>query len=380
MEHTREPRQPSQEVNFHKAPFIIFWEITRACALVCRHCRAAAQPKRNSNELSTQEGFRLLDQMAEFGSPILVITGGDPMMRRDLLDFIRYGIRKGLRVSLAPSATKLVTKKSLKAIKDVGISRISFSVDGSTPALHDEFRQVQGSFQRAMECIRDAREIGLSLQINTTVTRHNVQDLENMAEMVQGLGAALWDVFFLVPTGRGQIADVLSPEEHERIFHWLYHISKTVPYNVKTTLGQPYRRVVMQERKAELAATAESTQWKGPHLALTDGIGSSPKGTNEGNGACFISHVGEVYPSGFLPLPAGNVRETSLVEIYRDSHIFRDLRDPSKLKGKCGRCEFNTICGGSRARAYAMTGDYLEAEPCCVYQPQGQLAGAGKDR
>ncbi len=356
------------EMDFDRAPFIIFWEITRACSLACIHCRAEAQPKRHPNELSTAEGLSLIDQMAEFGNPVLVITGGDPLMRRDVFQFIQYGIRRGLRVSLSPSATKLVTPEKLHKLKEAGLSRISFSLDGSCPQIHDAFRGVQGSFQRTLQCVRGVKEAGLSLQINTTVSRHNLSDLEAMGETVLCLGAVLWDLFFLVPTGRGQMDDVISPEDHERVSHWISDYAKTAPFDVKATLGQHYRRVFIQRRQAEEAHSKGGWSLNAPGFSITDGIGWTAKGTNDGNGVCFISHVGEIYPSGFLPLKAGNVRRESLVDIYRSSPLFLELRDPSKLKGKCGRCEFKTVCGGSRARAYAVTGDYMAQEPYCIYQ------------
>ncbi|MFH1487138.1 MAG: TIGR04053 family radical SAM/SPASM domain-containing protein [Chloroflexota bacterium] len=378
--HRAEQMPSLAEADFNEAPFIVFWEITRACALACRHCRAVAQPHRHPQELTREEGFHLIDDIAAFGNPLLVITGGDPMMRPDLGDFIRYGTQKGLRVSLAPSATAHVTRESLQKTKDAGVKRVSLSLDGSTAEIHDAFRQTRGSFEHAVRILRDVRDIGLSLQINTTLSRHNKDDLEAIALKVEGTGAVLWSVFCLVPTGRGKDDDMVSPQEHEDVFNWLYDLSKRVPFDVKTTAAENYRRVIIQRRRAEagLAATSEvRLEPAGAGFDPGDGIARAAKGVNDGNGCCFISHIGEVYPSGFLPLVAGNVREESLVDVYRYSPVFCDLRDPSKLKGKCGRCEYIRICGGSRARAYAVTGDYLAAEPYCVYQPAGEGAPAG---
>lgn len=374
-------RHPLAELDFDQAPFIIFWEVTRACALACRHCRAVAQPHRHPRELTTEEGVRLIDDIVTFGNPLLVITGGDPMMRPDLCDFIRYGTEKGLRVSLAPSATALVTKEALRKVKEAGVKRISFSLDGSRAEIHDAFRQTKGSFERTLRILRDIREVGIPLQVNTTLSRYNKDDLENIARIVGEFGAVLWSVFCLVPTGRGKDEDMVSPQEHEDAFNWLYDLSKKVPFDVKTTAAENYRRVVIQRRRQEagLAATSNvKLELANPGFDPGDGIARAAKGVNDGNGCCFISHIGEVYPSGFLPIVAGNVRTESIVPIYRHSPIFRDLRDPSKLKGKCGRCEFNRVCGGSRARAYAVTGDYLAAEPYCVYQPaRGERASTG---
>ncbi|MBI2910013.1 MAG: TIGR04053 family radical SAM/SPASM domain-containing protein [Chloroflexi bacterium] len=360
------------DMDFNQTPFIVFWETTRACALACRHCRATAQPRRHPEELTSEEGFRLIGEIKSFGNPLFVITGGDPMMRPDLYDLIRYGDKVGLRVSLAPSATALVTKEALRKAKDAGVKRISFSLDGSTAEVHDAFRQTKGAFERMMRILQWTKEVGIALQVNTTLSRYNKDDLPAIARLVGEAGAVLWSVFCLVPTGRGLDEDMVSPQEHEDAFNLLYDISKTVPFDVKTTAAENYRRVVVQRKMAEsgLAEGSEvRLQLARPGFDSGDGISRAAKGVNDGNGCCFISHTGEVYPSGFLPVVAGNVRTQSLLEIYRNSPIFRDLRDVSKLKGKCGRCEYNKICGGSRARAYAVTGDYLAAEPYCVYQP-----------
>ena len=346
--------------DFGQAPMVIFWEITRACALVCRHCRALAQAKRHPLELTTEEGFRLLDQMAEFGNrPIVIITGGDPLMRRDVFDFISYGLDKGLIVSLSPAATALVRPDTLRWLKEAGLSRLSFSLDGARPESHDTFRGIPGSFQRTQECMADAVEAGLSLQINTTVTRHSLPELQAVAEIVEGSGAVVWDLFFLVPTGRALEEDMISPQEHEEVFNWLYNLSQESSLTVRTTLGQSYRRVLLQHQSAGDQA---STASQGVHVPTT----------NDGKGVCFISHVGMVQPSGFLPISAGNVRSEHLVDIYRQSPLFQELRDTSLLKGKCGICPFNQVCGGCRARAYAVTGDYLESDPCCIFQPDAQ--------
>ncbi len=358
------------EVDFARAPFIAFWEITRACQLSCRHCRARAQRQRNPLELTTEEGLGLIDQVKDMGCPLLVLTGGDPMMRPDLPQFIEHAISRDLRVSLAPSATPLLTRQALETIRQAGMARISVSVDGSTAGPHDAFRGTKGAFQRAMEIINDAQAVGLSFQINTTVSRYNRDDLDNLAAMVRGFGVTMWDLFFLVPTGRGKAEDMLSPQEHEDVFNWVYDLSRNVPFDIKTTAAQHYRRIMLQRTEGGMPSGPGFLA--GRHGAPGDGMERAPKGVNDGNGVVFISHVGDVCPSGFLPLAAGNIRRQPLAQVYRESPIFTEVRDTSKLKGKCGRCEYNRVCGGSRARAYALTGDYLEAEPCCIYQPQGQ--------
>ena len=352
---------------FDQVPFIIAWEVTRACAFACRHCRAEAQPRRNPRELTTEEAFRLIDQLKRFGSPILVITGGDPMMRRDLYDILSYAVQKGLRTALTPTTTHLVTAKALARVKEAGVRRVAISIDGPTATAHDAARGFRGSFRIASSIARDIAAAGLSLQINTTVSRYNLHLLERMPQMVADLGAVQWSVFFLVPTGRGRATDMISAQEHERVFHWLYDLCRQAPFDIKSTAAPAYRRVVIQRQREKehlVAATGAGYRYQ-------DGLDRA-KGVNDGKGFCFISHIGEVCPSGFLPLPAGNVRRQSVVDIYRYSPLFRDLRDPDRLKGRCGRCEFREVCGGSRARAYALTCDYLAEDPSCIYQPEGK--------
>jgi radical SAM protein len=360
------------EADFDLAPFTIAWEVTRACAFACRHCRAEAQPRRHPQELTTEEAFRLLDQIKEFGDPILVITGGDPMMRRDLYDILAYAVQRGLRTSLTPTTTRLVTPKALARVKEAGVRRVAISIDGPTAEAHDAFRGFPGSFEIALRIARDAVDAGLSLQVNTTISRYNVHLLEEMMELVARFGAVQWSLFFLVPTGRGKAADMISPEEHERVFHWLYDLSRRASFDIKSTAAPAYRRVVIQREQGKSPAPAGEPAAPivaGAGYRYQDGLDRPAKGVNDGKGFCFISHLGDVCPSGFLPLAAGNVRRQSVVEIYRHAPLFRSLRDPTALKGRCGRCEFREVCGGSRARAYALSGDYLAEDPSCAYQP-----------
>ena len=366
---TEQPKRPLLEVDFNQTPFTVAWEVTRACAYACIHCRAEAQPKRDPRELTTEEGFRLIDELVDVGRPILIVTGGDPMMRPDLLDLIRYAAGRGLRVALSPTATKLVTLERLREARDAGVARIQMSLDGSRPEVQDAFRGRPGSFQRTLEILDDIRSAGISLQVGTTVSRYNVDDLDAIARVVGEYGTVMWSLFFLVPTGRGRREDMISPEEHERVFNWLYDLSKTAPFDVRTTAAQHYRRVVIQRRRQEATSSETGLLVTGAGYSFADGLGQSNRGVNDGNGFAFISHTGDVCPSGFLPLPGGNVRDKPFAEIYRNSTLFRDLRDYSGLKGKCGVCDFRDVCGGSRARAYAVSGDYLESDPYCVYQP-----------
>lgn len=355
--------------NFEQSPFVVAWEITRACALSCLHCRAEAHPKADPRQLTTEEGMSVIDQIAEMGNPILVITGGDPLMRRDVYDLLAYAAEKGLRASLTPSATALVTAKNLARVRDAGVRRVAVSLDGPTAEVHDRFRGFSGSYDRTRQIMRDVVESGLSLQINTTVSRYNLPVLERMPDIVAAAQAVQWSVFFLVPTGRGKESDMISAEDHERLFGWLYDLSRSAPFDVKSTAAPAYRRVAVQRAQKEQANGANGRPIAGAGYRFQDGLNRPALGVNDGNGFCFISHVGEVCPSGFLPISAGNVRSQGLADLYRDSKLFRDLRDPTKLKGKCGRCEFRSVCGGSRARAWAINGDYLAEDPSCVYTP-----------
>lgn len=361
--------------DFNKDPFIVIWELTRACQLKCLHCRAEAQYKRDPRELSFEEGKALIDQIYEMNNPMLVFTGGDPLMREDVFEIADYAVKKGVRVSMTPSATPNVTKQAIEKAKEVGLSRWAFSLDGPNAKIHDHFRGTEGSFDLTIERIKYLHELEIPVQINTVISRYNVDHLEEMAKVVEDLQCVLWSVFFLVPTGRGQETDMISPVEHEKVFTWLYNLSKKVPFDIKTTAAQHYRRVVIQNKMREAKEHKDEIEYLDAltQQGLTgsiDGLGRAPKGVNDGNGFVFISHIGDVYPSGLLPVKAGNVRETPLAEIYRDSPVFKDLRNPDKYKGKCGVCEFRYVCGGSRSRAFAITGDYMESEPFCVYIPK----------
>ncbi|OIJ18467.1 radical SAM/SPASM domain-containing protein [Anaerobacillus alkalidiazotrophicus] len=350
--------------NYDENPFIVIWEVTRACALKCLHCRAEAQYKADPRQLSFEEGKKLIDEIATMDNPLFVFTGGDPLMRPDLYELAKYAIEeKKLPVSMTPSATPKVTKKAIDQAKEVGLSRWAFSLDGSTAEIHDHFRGTKGSFDLTMKGIDYLKELNIPIQINTTVSKYNVDDLPAMAEKVKEMNAVLWSVFFLIPTGRGMEKDMISADEHEEVMKWLFEIQQSMPYGVKATEAPHYRRVAIQEKKRlNLKATEGNKR--------LDTLGRAPKGVNDGDGFVFISHIGDVYPSGFLPVKCGNVREKPLPEIYRDNPVFRDLRNKTLLKGKCGACEYKGICGGSRARAFALTGDYLESDPYCAYIPK----------
>ena len=372
---TDHPKMPAA-VDFSRAPFLVIWETTQACALACRHCRASARPWRDPRELTTEEGFRLIRQTAEMGTSILVFSGGDPVNRPDLLDLIRYGKQQGLRTATIPAASDRLDRGLVLELERAGLDQMALSLDFPRPELHDAFRGVPGAFAKTMDAVRWAHEAGLPLQINTTVCGDTAPYLAEMAEFVEGLGVVFWEVFFLVPVGRGSVLDGLEPEMCEPLFEVIYRTQKKGTFIVKVTEAPHYRRYVAQREMGKTAATgrrpghpvampAVLTRSEGPGHT----VGLAPRGVNAGNGFLFVSHHGEIYPSGFLPVSAASVREHTLAEAYRDSELFRSLRDPDQLKGRCGRCEFRSICGGSRSRAFGLTGDFLETDPWCAYQP-----------
>lgn len=352
--------------DFDERPFIVIWETTRACALACRHCRAEATLHRHPMELNTAESLSLIEQVARARPVLFVLTGGDPIRRPDLQQLVTHATRLNLRVALSPSATPELVAADFHRLRECGVSRISLSLDGATRESHDRFRGVPGTWNWTMQALRKAADAGLPVQINTTFTRQNLGEFEQFTQRLEEIRPAMWSVFQLVPTGRGNTGDLLTADEMEELFLRLHRLSLTAPYDIKTTEGQHYRRVVIQRSR-------ESKSSVGGRPA-----GRAPLGINDGKGFVFISHQGNIQPSGFLPLTAGNVRKDELLEVYRQSSLFRALRDPDQLEGKCGRCEFRTVCGGSRARAYAMTGNPLGEEPLCVYRPARfeRLAGA----
>ncbi len=351
--------------DFDQAPFTIAWEVTRACAYACVHCRADAQHRRDPRELSTAEAKALIERLAAFGnSPILIFTGGDPMMRPDLFELIAYAAERGLRCSLTPTATALPTTERLEKARQAGIRRVALSLDAPRPEIHDDFRKVKGSWQRTMDILHRAQSVGLSVQVNTTVAKHNVDILHEMVPFIQEVGAVQWSVFFLVPTGRAMAEQMITPEQHEQVFNWLYDLYKVAPFDIKATAAPMFRRVAIERMKAETGR--QNVTFQGAGFQYADGLHRPTKGVNDGKGFLFISHIGEIQPSGFLPVTAGNVRTDDVVEVYRHHPIFKDLRNPDKLKGPCGSCLYRDVCGGQRGRAYALTGDYLESDPACV--------------
>ena len=370
-------------VDFNVKPFVVIWENTRACDLACVHCRAAAQSRRSKFELTTEQGFALIDQIAQIQPKVFVLTGGDPLKREDTYDMIAYAKGKGLEPSLTPSATPLLTDGAISRMKRRGLARMAVSLDASRADLHDAFRRVPGSFDITLRAVRQAAREEIPVQVNTTVTRRTIDDLPRMVDLLQELNINMWSVFFVVPTGRAKSADLVTPKEVEDLFEFLYDTSKRVSFAIRTTEAMHYRRYQLQRMMADHGVPLRRDASTGlidastlftqrPMLgvqAQPNAVSRAPRGVNEAKGFVFISHIGDVYPSGFLPLKAGNIKQESLAQIYERSPLFLSLRDSHNLKGKCGRCEFRDLCGGSRARAWATTGDVFAEDPLCAYQP-----------
>jgi radical SAM protein len=360
---------------FERAPFLVVWETTRACALACVHCRAEAMPHRSPDELTPAEGRRLIDRVAAFGDPppMLVLTGGDPLRRPDITDLVAHGTARGIAVSMTPSGTAAVTEAKLRALRDAGLVRLAVSLDGASADTHDAFRQVRGSHGYTHRIIERVRALGLPLQVNTTVCRQTLADLPALATQMVDVGAVLWALFFLIPVGRARADQALSAGEIEQVLLWAAELAPRMPFGIKTTEAPHWARVRSQRMAAHDRASAggalDPAATRSPR---PDAVGRAGRAVTDGNGFVFIDHVGTICPSGFLPLPAGNVREDDLVTVYREDPLFVALRDPSRLGGRCGRCEYRDRCGGSRARAYALTGDPLAEDPGCIWQCEAQ--------
>jgi AdoMet-dependent heme synthase len=393
-------------------PRLIFWELTKGCNLRCIHCRASATELSSPSDLSTSAAKAIIDQIAEVSSPILVLSGGEPLFRSDIFELARYGTDKGLRVALATNGT-LVTRQVAQKIVDSGVKRVAISLDGADALTHDTFRGIPGAFEAALTGFRNLKELGMSVQINTTIARHNAHQLPNVLELARSIGADALHTFLLVPVGCGvDIAaeQMVPPEEYEKMLNWFYDQSLTGGIELKATCAPHYFRVVRQRRAAEhLSATAavhaaavppvSSSPSRGPlGIGATEmtmpgstgielkpqGIGKAvghpgthpsdmnamTKGCLAGTAVCFISHQGEVYPCGYLPALAGDLKKQSFSDIWENSFVFHQLRDVNNLQGKCGCCEFRNVCMGCRARAFAATGNYLDEEPFCVYEPK----------
>ncbi len=353
------------KADFDINPLMFYYEITMACDLVCKHCRASAQEDAHPDELSGRQSRALIDQVCEFPRPpMMVFTGGDPLKRADLFELIRHAVGRGLQVALTPSATPLATIEAFEKARDAGVRRLGISLDGADAAVHDSFRGWEGSFHRTMEMLANARKLGMAVQVNTSITRRNVHQIDAIAELLAKQGIAMWSVFFLVPVGRGVEEERIKPQEYETVFERLWHHANHQPYGVKTTEAPHYRRFVLERGGDPLAGP------KGEANSAIRRGHRAPLGVGDGKGVMFVGHTGEIYPAGFLPLLCGRFPEASVVDTYQNHPTFRALRNPDGFKGRCGYCEYRQVCGGSRARAYAVTGDPLETEPDCVYIPK----------
>lgn len=392
-------------------PRLIFWEVTKGCNLRCIHCRATATELMSPRDLSTPQALDIIAQIAAYANPILVLSGGEPLYRRDIFELSRYATEKGLRVALATNGT-MVTKDLARRIVDAGVKRVSISLDGADATTHDTFRGIPGAFDAAVYGLRNLKELGMSVQINMTIARHNARQLPRVLDLARAIGADALHTFLLVPVGCGvNIANeqMVAPNEYEEMLNWFYDRSLEGGIELKATCAPHYFRVARQRRAAERRAVdahggngkpaaPASPDAIGPHDMLMpsgtgiaihphgtknaahaglpsghpDGMNAMTKGCLAGSGVCFISHEGEVFPCGYLPAIAGDLRKQTFAEVWEDSVVFNELRDTDNLKGKCGCCEFRNICMGCRARAFAATGDYLDEEPFCIYQPKSE--------
>ena len=362
-------------LDYAKRPMLVFWETTRACQLTCKHCRARATPAALPGELTTAEGKEFIDQVAGFGRPfpILVMTGGDCLLRLDLFELIEYAKDLGIPVALSPSVTPSLTPEMIRRIVNSGVKAVSISLDGATATTHEGVRGIPGHFDATLAAIRALREAGLTVQINTTVMRANVDELAAVASLVASTGANIWEVFFLVQVGRGEATEAVSPDEHEEICNFLFDASQ-YGFIVRTVEAPFFRRIVARRLAGEAAPESELYQRLSGELVTLMGpathrLRAHTTATRDGKGIVFIAHNGEVYPAGFLPHGLGNVRSEKIAEIYQDNPLLKDIRS-SNFSGRCGYCEYADLCGGSRARAYATTGDALGEDPACPYQPQ----------
>ncbi len=341
---------------------LIAWEVTRSCNLACKHCRAEAKLEPYEGQLNHEESLALIDTFTEVGKPIIIFTGGEPLLRPDVFELAAYATAKGLRCVMSPNGT-LLTPENVGKIVQSGIMRCSISLDGHNAESHDAFRGVPGAFEASLRGIAELKAAGVEFQINTTVTKSNLDDFRRIFDLCEQLGAAAWHIFLLVPTGRGaQLgAEVISAAQYEEVLHWFYDFRKTTTMQLKATCAPHYYRIMRQRARLDNIAVTPDTF----------GMDAHTRGCLGGIGFCFISHSGQVQPCGYLPLDCGNVRDTHFPQIWRESTHFLNMRNKAAYKGKCGACEFHNVCGGCRARAHSMDGDYMKQEPLCTYQPAG---------
>ena len=348
--------------DYSQTPINVYWEITRACALACRHCRAEASPDADPDQLTFEEGVAFLRQFKDFGKPQpqLILTGGDPLARPDLFELIDEAHKLGIGISITPATTPALTREVLVRLQEHSVAGLGISLDGSTAERHDEIRGVSGTFDRAMLAMRWAQELEMPLQINTLVSAETAGDLPAIYELLKRFNVARWSLFFLISVGRGKVLQPLAPEDAESLMGWIFETSRNAPFIVATTEAPSYRRIALEKMRVEGMTASEIKQSRAYRSF----------GIRDGHGIVFVSHTGEICPAGFLPLVAGNVRQDSLASVYRDSPAFRQLHDPTHFEGRCGTCQYGTLCGGSRARAFSATGNALASDPICTHEPR----------
>jgi AdoMet-dependent heme synthase len=352
--------------DYAQTPLNIYWEMTQACPLACRHCRASAMPNAHPDELSFEQGVAFLKQIGEFGEPLpqLILTGGDPLKRRDLYELIDEARRLGIGVSITPAASEALTREVLVKLQQHGVEGLGLSLDGSTAERHDSIRQVAGTFDRTLQAIRWAQELEMPLQVNTLVAEETASDVPAIYELLKPYDVGRWSLFFLISVGRGKVLQPLSPEQGEQLMSWIYETSQVSPFTVATTEAPSYRRVALERMRAS-GLTGEQIKRSGAYRGF---------GIRDGHGIMFVSHTGDICPAGFLPLVVGNVKHDRVADVYRNAPTFLALHDPTQFEGRCGVCEFHAICGGSRARAFGATGDPLAEDPFCAYEPRASAA------
>ncbi len=348
------------------SPNVIAWEATRACKFACSHCRANAQTEPDPQQLTTEEAYQMIDEIAQFSKPVFIISGGDPLLRKDIFDVAKKANEKGLKVVMSPSGSKL-TPEIIQKIKQSGVRMVSISLDGSTDNVHDKFRNVPGSFEMVTSTLDNLNKYELPFQINTTITQHNLKDIENIRDFVIKIGASKWDIFMLVPTGRAKLKMEITPQAYENTLMRIYRWNQSTPIPIKMTCAPHYMRIItqMEKKKGFTSPVKIGNREQGRKPSSQFG----GRGCMAGNGFCFISSTGEVYGCGFLPVKAGDIRKNHFRDIYQESQLFQNLRNYNLLEGKCGICEYKSICGGCRARALGSSENFLGEEPYCTYVP-----------
>ncbi len=366
LHHGRSPHHAPRD--YAKTPLNVYWEMTQACALACRHCRAEAQPDPDPLELTFEEGKAFLRQMLDFGDPLpqLILTGGDPLTRPDLYDLIDEAHRLGIGVSITPAATPALTREVLTRLKEHHVEGLGLSLDGSTAARHDAIRGVAGTFERTMQAVRWAQELDMPLQVNTLVAAETADDIPAVYEVLKPYAVSRWSLFFLIAVGRGKVLQPLPPVEAEKLMGWIFDTSRAAPFIVATTEAPSYRRVALERMRAA-GMSGDAIKRSGAYRSF---------GIRDGHGIVFVSHTGDICPAGFLPLAAGNVRRDRIADVYRNAPLFRSLHDVTQLEGACGICEYAALCGGSRSRAFGASGNPLATDPLCTYDPPPR--GVGK--